>query len=149
VFGCNKIFIKYLSCALLALPLCAESKAEAMGLVKKAMAFATAHGKEAALAEIGKPGGAFTKGALYVFVYDLEGVLRAHGQNPQNVGKNMLNAVDPEGAFYVKERIAIVNAQGEGWQDYKYNNPVTKQLETKTAFVELQDGLIYGCGVYK
>jgi cytochrome c len=142
-----------LSYSLVAVSLCAplgaQTKGEAMGMVKQAIAFAKTEGKEPALAEISKPGGRFTKGALYVFVYDLQGVVRAHGQNPQAIGKDMLEATDPEGAYYVKERIALAKAQGEGWQNYKFSNPVTKQIESKTAYVELYDDLIFGCGVYK
>jgi signal transduction histidine kinase len=145
----TRFMITQLMVAGLCFPLTAETKAEAVAMVKQAIEFAKAQGKEAALAEISKPGGQFTKGSLYIFVYDLNGVVRAHGQSPQNVGKNMLEAMDPAGAFYVKERIITAKAQGEGWQIYKFSNPITKQVESKTAFVELYDELIFGCGVYK
>jgi len=49
----------------------------------------------------------------------------------------------------VKERIALVKAKGKGWQDYKFTNPVSKKIEGKTAYIELCDGMIFGCGVYK
>jgi len=130
-------------------PLAAQGKADAEGMVRKAIAFATAQGKDKALAEISRPGGAFTKGSLYVFVYDLQGKVVAHGQNPRLVGKDMLEATDPDGVPYVKNRIALVKAKGKGWQDYKFSNPVTKKIEPKVAYVELHDSLIFGCGVYK
>lgn len=135
--------------AAVVMPLQAQTKAEAEGMVKKAIAFAKAQGTDKALAEISKPDGAFTKGALYVFVYDLQGKVRAHGQNPKLVDKDMLDAKDPDGVAYVKERIALVKAKGKGWQDYKFSNPTTKKIENKTAYVELHDNLIFGCGVYK
>jgi signal transduction histidine kinase len=133
----------------LALPAAAQTRPEAEAMVKKAIAFAAAQGTGKALAEISKPGGSFTKGPLYVFVYDLEGKVRAHGQNPKLVGMDMLDATDPDGVPYVKNRIALVKAKGNGWQDYKFSNPVTKKIEAKTAYVELHEGLIYGCGIYK
>jgi cytochrome c len=133
----------------LVMPLQAETKTEAEAMVKKAIAFAKAQGKDKALAEISKPGGTFTKGSLYVFVYDLQGKVKAHGQNPKLVDKDMLEVKDPDGVFYVKERIALVKSKGKGWQDYKFSNPNTKKIEAKTAYVELYEGLIFGCGIYK
>ena len=133
----------------LVMPLHAETKAEAEAMVKKAIVFAKAQGTDKALAEISKPEGSFVKGALYVFVYDLQGKVKAHGQNPKLVDKDMLEAKDPDGVFYVKERIALVKAKGKGWQDYKFSNPTTKKIENKTAYVELYDNLIFGCGIYK
>ena len=56
---------------------------------------------------------------------------------------------DPDGTYYVKERIEIVKAKGKGWQDYKFSNPVTKKIEHKTAYVEKAGDLIFGCGAYK
>jgi len=118
-------------------------------MVKKAIAYTKANGVEKGLAEISKPGGSFTKGELYVFVYDLNGVVKAHGQNPKLVGKEMIQAKDPDGVLYVKERIALVKAKGKGWQDYKFSNPVSKKIEAKAAYIELHEGLIFGCGIYK
>jgi cytochrome c len=148
MFRRNLLILPFLVAGLV-LPLHAETKAEAEAMVKKAIAFAKAQGKDKALEEISKPGGSFTKGALYVFVYDLQGKVRAHGQNPKLVDKDMLDAKDPDGVFYVKERIALVKAKGKGWQDYKFSNPTTKKIEDKTAYVELYEDLIFGCGVYK
>lgn len=133
----------------LTLPLLADAKADAEGMVKKAIAFAKAQGDAKALAEISRPKGMFTKGSLYVFVYDLNGKVVAHGQSPSMVGMDMLDAKDPDGVPYVQNRIALVKAHGSGWQDYKFSNPVTRKIEAKTAYVELYKGLIFGCGVYK
>ncbi len=145
----NRWMITQFMVAGLCLPMSAQTQKDAMAMVKQAIEFAKAQGTEQALAEVSKPGGRFTKGSLYIFVYDLNGVVRAHGQNPENVGKDMINATDPGGSFYVKERIVLAKEQGEGWQNYKYTNPVSKQVENKVAFVELYDKLIFGCGVYK
>jgi cytochrome c len=148
MFRRNLVLCSFLVAGLV-MPLQAETKAEAEAMVKKAIVFAKAQGKDKALAEISKPGGSFTKGALYVFVYDLQGKVKAHGQNPKLVDKDMLEAKDPDGVFYVKERIALVKAKGKGWQDYKFNNPTSNKIEAKTAYVELYEDLIFGCGVYK
>jgi len=131
------------------LPLAAQSRADAEAMVRKAIAAAKAEGKEKVLADITRPGGPFTKGPLYVFVYDLNGKVVAHGQNARMVGKDMLEITDPDGVAYVKERIALVKSKGKGWQNYKFSDPVSRKVEAKTAYVELWEDLIFGCGVYR
>lgn len=125
--------------------------AEAEALVKRAIAFAKTSGKEAAFKEITRQGGRFHKhhGELYVFVYDLSGKVVAHGQGPSKVGINQINAVDPEGREFVRERIQLATAKGKGWHDYMYRNPVTGKMEHKTSYIELWSGVIFGAGIYK
>lgn len=123
--------------------------AEAEAMVKKAIEYIKANGREKAFAEIGNPNGKFVDRDLYVFVYDLNGKCVAHGANPKMVGKDLINMKDPDGKEYVKERISIAKSKGKGWQDYKFPNPVTKQIEHKTAYIEKYEDIIVGCGVYK
>ena len=132
-----------------ALPLHADEKADAEAMVKAAIAFAKEKGREAALKEISNPKGQFRKGELYVFVYDLEGKVLAHGGDVRRVGSIQLNGKDPDGKFYVKDRIELAKAKGKGWQDYKFMNPQTSKVEEKTSYIELHEGMIFGCGVYK
>jgi len=123
--------------------------AEAEGMVKKAVAFMKANGKEKAIAEVNKPKGQFTDRDLYIFVYDLNGKCVAHGFNQKMIGKDLAEMKDPDGKFYVKERIEIAKTKGKGWQDYKFTNPLSKKIEQKTAYIEKVDDLIVGCGIYK
>jgi signal transduction histidine kinase len=125
------------------------SPAEAEALVKKAVAEIKAAGKDKAFAEINNPKGKFTDRDLYVFVYDMNGKCVAHGFNQKMIGKDLVDMKDPDGKFYVKERIEIAKTKGKGWQDYKFTNPVTKKMENKTAYVEKLDDLIVGSGAYK
>ncbi|MBI1751053.1 MAG: cache domain-containing protein [Acidobacteria bacterium] len=136
-------------CLCAMLPLGAQTKAEAEAMVKKAIGAAKAEGRDKVLSGISKPNGPFSKGSLYVFVYDMNGKVMAHGQNAKMVGKDMLEVTDPDGVAYVKERIALVKAKGKGWQNYKFSDPVSKKIEKKTAYVEGWEGLIFGCGVYR
>lgn len=125
--------------------------AEAEALVKAAIAYAKARGRETTFKEITKPGGLFHKhnGELYVFVYDLDGRVMAHGQGRSKVGINQINARDPDGREFVRERIQLATAKGRGWHDYKYRNPATGRLEDKTSYIELWEGFIFGAGIYK
>ena len=123
--------------------------AEAEALVKKAIAEIKASGKDKAFAEINNTKGKFTDRDLYVFVYDMNGKCVAHGFNQKMIGKDLVDMKDPDGKFYVKERIEISKTKGKGWQDYKFTNPVSKKVENKTAYIEKVDDLIVGSGAYK
>jgi cytochrome c len=137
----------------LCLPVAAQdaSPAETEALVKEAIAFAKTNGKDAAIKEITKAGGRFHKygGELYVFIYDMDGKVVAHGQGASKVGVNQMNAKDPDGVEYIKERIRLAKTKGKGWHNYKYINPKTGQKEPKTSYIEVWDNLIFGAGIYK
>ena len=127
----------------------AGSKDEAESMVKAAIAYYKANGMAKAFAEINNPKGQFIKGDLYVFVYDMKGNCVAHGFSQKLIGTNLINMQDPDGKFYVRERIELAKTKGSGWQDYKFTNPVSKKIENKTAYIERIDDLIFGCGIYK
>jgi len=149
-----RAFLPLAACILLAgSPLAAQdaTPGEAEALVKEAIAFAKAKGKEVAFKTITIAGGPFHKygGALYVFVYDLDGKILAHGQGASKIGVNQAKAKDPDGKEYVAERIQLAKSKGKGWHDYKYLNPVDKKIENKTSYIEVFDGAIFGAGIYK
>jgi cytochrome c len=129
----------------------AVTPAETEALVKEAIAFAKANGKDAAFKEITKVGGRFHKhgGELYVFVYDLDGKVLAHGQGAAKVGVNQINAKDPEGREFIKERVNLAKGKGKGWHDYIYMNPKDNKKEPKTSYIEVWEHLIFGAGIYK
>ena len=135
------------------LPLAAQdaSPGEVESLVKEAIAFAKANGKEAAFKEITRAGGRFHKygGELYVFVYDLDGKVLAHGQGASKVGVNQSKAKDPDGVEFVQDRIRLAKTKGKGWHDYKYVNPKDGKKEPKTSYIEVWEGAIFGAGIYK
>lgn len=121
---------------------------DAKALVKEAVAFVKANGKEKALAEFNNPKGQFVRGDLYVFAVDFNGVMVAHGANQALIGKNMMDAKDPDGVAYIAKFVEA-GKQGSGWVDYKWPNPKTKQVTPKTSYLEAADGIIVGCGVHK
>jgi cytochrome c len=135
------------------MPLAAQdaSPAEAEALVKEAIAFAKTNGKEAAIKEITKLGGKFHRhgGELYVFIYDMDGKVLAHGQGASKIGVNQMNAKDPDGVEFVKERVKLAKTKGKGWHDYQYVNPTTQKRQPKTSYIEVWDNLIFGAGIYK
>ena len=123
--------------------------AEAEALVKKAIGFIKANGKDTAFAEFTNAKGQFTDRDLYIFVYDMDGKVLAHGQNPKMIGKDLSDLTDPSGKPFVQERITIAKTKGKGWQNYQFTNPVTKKIEDKTAYIEKYENYIVGSGAYK
>jgi cytochrome c len=122
---------------------------EAVALVKKAVAYLKANGKEKAYKEFDNPTGQFIDRNLYIFVYDMNGVCVAIGNNPRMVGKLLIDLRDPDGVFQVRKFIEVANTKGSGWIDYKWPNPVTKQIQAKSSYVEKADDVIIGAGIYK
>jgi len=121
---------------------------EAKAMVQKAIDAMKKHGIEATLAEINKRDGQYQDRDLYVVVYDMNGKNLAH-LNPKMVGKEMFDLTDVDGKFFIRERIELVKSKGKAWQDYKFVNPTTKQIEPKSMYVEKFENIIVGCGIYK
>ena len=122
---------------------------EAIAMVKKTIDNLAKYGRDATFSEVNSKLGCFRDRDLYVTIYDVNGRNVAHGTNPQQAGKNMIDAKDVEGRPFVSERIDMIKSQGKGWQDYKFLNPVTKRVEPKVMYVEGFEDLVVGCGVYK
>lgn len=127
----------------------AATKDEAIAMVKKAVAAIKSEGADKAYPEISTKGGPFTSGDLYVVVYQLDGKVLAHGSNQKFVGKDMIDAQDVDGKYYVKERVQLAAKQPSFWQDYKFVNPVSKKVEPKQMYCEKLDNTAVCAGVYK
>jgi len=139
-----------LCCALCAAPTVhADDKADAIKLVQDSAAFLKANGLEKALDALNDPKGAFVKGDLYVFAYDLSGNMMANVAKPAMVGQNVLDVPDSAGKKFRKEIIDRAQKEGSGWVDYKTLHPKTKLVEDKTTYFERADDIVLGCGIYK
>jgi cytochrome c len=125
------------------------TKDEAMAMVKKAVAMINEAGPEKAYAEIDKKDGQFRDRDLYVVVYSLSGKVLAHGANAKLIGKDMINAQDVDGVYYVKDRVALAAKKADFWQDYKFVNPVTKKIAPKEMFCHPMNDYAVCAGVYK
>jgi len=128
------------------------TKAEAKAMVEKAAAWVKKYGKEKTLAEITLAGtdkkGEFLDRDLYIFAYDFNGVVLAHGANPKLIGKNLMEMQDADGKYLIKGLVETAK-KGSGWYPYKWSNPITKKIDDKVAYVlKIDDTLWLGCGVY-
>ena len=125
------------------------TKDEAIAMVKKAVAFIGQQGADKAYTEFDNKSGQFVDRDLYVVVYGLNGVVLAHGANAKLIGKDMTDATDVDGKYYVKERLALAAKQADFWQDYKFVNPVTKKIEPKEMYCQRLNQTAVCAGVYK
>jgi len=125
------------------------TKDEAQAMVKKAVAFIKEQGPDKAYEAITSKTGGFNDRDLYVVVYQLDGKVLAHGANAKLVGKDMSDAQDVDGKFFVKERIELARKQPSFWQDYKFVNPTSKKVEPKEMYCERLDDTAVCGGVYK
>ncbi len=124
--------------------------AEAMALVKKAVALIKADGKEKAFAQIDDPKGSFVDRDLYISVFDTKGVCVAHGYNPKLIGKDLIDLKDPDGRAMVKERVDMARTSDAFWQrDYIFVDPLSKATKRKDMYVEKVGDLLVCCGVFK
>ena len=124
------------------------TKDEATAMVKKAIVFIKTNGADKAYAEISNPKGQFVDRDLYVVVYDMTGKCLAHGANAKMIGRDLIDNKDVDGKEFVKERVEMMKKQASGWQDYKFRNPTTNQIEPKAMYIERLNDVIVGCGVY-
>ena len=123
---------------------------DARAMVGKAVDFYRKNGRERFLKEVNNPQGEFHKGDLYVFVYDRNMTWLAHPVTPELVGKNWIDKKDwSEGKYFRREIQEVARSKGHGWVEYEYLNPITKQHDHKTTYLEGLDDLIICSGAYR
>ncbi|HUO80957.1 MAG TPA: cache domain-containing protein [Steroidobacteraceae bacterium] len=126
----------------------APSKEEVVAQVKKGIAFYKSVGKDKALAEFNSRDGQFAKGEDYIDVHDVNGNCVAHPTTPSLVGLNRMEAADPSGKKFIKEIVEAAKGKSSGWVTYQRKNPVDGKVESKLAYWEVSDGLIFKAGTY-
>ncbi|MBF0426299.1 MAG: cache domain-containing protein [Magnetococcales bacterium] len=122
-------------------------KEKAISLVEEAARFHQQHGLERTLTEVNNPKGAFVKGPVYIFAYDLSGTNVAHPVNPKLVGKNMMDMPDANGKLFRREIINLAKGNGSGWVDYMYRNPDNGQIEPKSTYIKRSGDLVFCAGI--
>lgn len=125
------------------------TKDEAVAMVKKAVSYIKSEGVEKAYAAFDDKQGKFIDRDLYIVVYGMDGKVLAHGANAKLIGRDMIDAQDVDGVYFVKDRVAMAAKNPEFWQDYKFVNPTTKKVEPKQMYCEKLDATIVCGGIYK
>ncbi len=148
------MFFLTISLACTSVPTAARNDAgsadEAIAMVQKVIVAIKADGREKTFSEINDPKSSkFKDRDLYITIIDMHGKNLAHGANPKMQGKDLIDLRDVDGKFFTRERIELAKSHGKGWVDYKFVNPVTKQIEPKSAYFETYQDIIINCGIYK
>lgn len=141
------LFTMVVSAPLMAQEFGTSKDAEAM--VKKAISHIKTAGAEPAYADFTAQKPDWINRDVYVVVYDLTGKVLAHGQNPKQVGKDLIDFKDADGKEFVKERVQLAKSKGKFWQDYKFTDPVTKKILPKSMYCEKLDETAVCAGIYK
>ena len=81
----------------------------------------------------------------YPFVLDSDGIVVAHGSNPDYVGVNSVLIVSTN-----KPMDVIISELQEGavWTEYTFHHPATEAEQYKRALFVLHDGYVFGSGYY-
>lgn len=122
------------------------SRDEAKAMAEHAAQFFTAQGKDKAFAAINDGTDGFKDRDLYVFVYDDAGTCVSHGANKALIGKNLIDLKDVDGKALIREIVAVKTA---AWVDFKWQNPQTKAIEQKHAYVVRAGAYTFGVGAYE
>lgn len=134
-------------------PAIADDEKEAVALVKKAVAYMKANGREKALAAFNDIDGQFflkDKG-LYIIAADEKGFSWASGANPalRDGKKNLWELKDSDNVFIVQGMWKVAREKGSGFVYYKWPNPINNKIQPKATYVELVGDLVIGCGYYR
>jgi cytochrome c len=121
---------------------------EAKAMAEHAATLLESAGPREALVQFMDPAGGFIDRDLYVFVFDLQGVLWASGGFPETVGSNALAAQDSRGRFFVQEALRIAVQEGRGWIEYEWFNPCTGKMNPKSSYVIRVGPFVVGVGAY-
>jgi cytochrome c len=137
--------------SLAALSASAVQLADAMALLRRAIAHVESVGEKQAFGDFQDKSKKFVEGELYVMGYAMDGTCVTHGADPSLIGKNRLGVADPDGRHYIAELIEEAKTKDTGVIDYKFKNPVSGQVEKKVLFWKRPPGKewLLGVGVYK
>jgi cytochrome c len=95
--------------------------------------------------------GEFKYGEIYVNVITEQGIRLVYPPKPAAIDLDVLDAQDIDGKYLIKDIIQIAKTKGEGWTQYRWTNPTTKQIAAKVTYVKVvpERGVIVYVGVYK
>jgi|SRR5579863_1140209 len=119
----------------------------AKDLVKKGYTYMKQNGKTAAVDAFStKLEDEYRYGDLYLVVFDMNGVILAHGGNAELIGSNEFEFKDEDGHYFVKDMIEQAKNFNIGWITYKKNKSLQSVYFEK---IELGiDHFIIASGLY-
>jgi methyl-accepting chemotaxis protein len=126
-----------------------EARDAAMALVRRGIARLRERGADRAFDDFENKAGDFIRGDYYLWVCDLNGIVRCNGANPKSRNQNHADLKDANGKLFIRDVLRIAQERGKGWVDYYWRNPTSKQVEPKSTYFERAGELILLCGIYR
>jgi signal transduction histidine kinase len=123
------------------------SAGEAKDMVERAIDSYDAQGT-ASFAAMTAPSTEFVDRDLYVFVFDQNHRVAAHGASADLIGDDVTVLVDANGKAFGREFVERATPQG-AWVDYAWLDPLSGEIVAKSSWVVLHDDHIFGTGIYK
>ena len=117
-------------------------------IVKTAVAYFYANGRDATFALISNTSGPFVKGDIYSFAYDFNGTVVAHGQNEALVGQDLIDLVDSRGKPLIRELIEVAKTKGKGWVEYYWRNEFKRSYVEKVVDPKTKTEYLISAGYY-
>ena len=126
----------------------APTRAEVVAFVDAAADYVRAVGREKALAEFNNRMGAFVRGSLYIYAYDMKGICLAHGLAPERAGRDFSKDKDSHGIAMQDECLKLLAASDTAWMKCVWTNPQTKKIEPKLLYMVKMGDWYMGSGTY-
>lgn len=121
---------------------------DAIAMVEKAAEMLKKTSFDAVKAKISAKDPELNKGELYAYIRALDGTTLAH-PNAALVGKNLIDVPDADGKVFRREIVDLAKSKGKGWVDYKFKNPTSGKMESKSTYILRQGDYIVEAGIYK
>jgi cytochrome c len=123
--------------------------AEAEAMLARAIAHYEQVGRDQALADFTAKQPAFADRDLYVFCYGANRTIVGHGVDPALVGANFDDLRDVDGKAFGTEIWNVGRRPSGGTVEYRWMNPVSRQVEPKVSTVRSAGEDVSGVGVYR
>ena len=121
----------------------------AKDLVLMAERFWQEYGKEKSKTVFMRPTSQFFYQDLYLFVFNMDGKIIIHGEDPTLIGKNQYNFKDSKDNYFVQDFIELMQKTDSGWIEYYWKNYNTFETERKLSYLKHVGDYFIGCGAYK
>lgn len=113
-------------------------------LVRAAVKFGEDHSAQQLWDQINNPFGRFRRGGIYLYVYDMEGNVIAHGDSPELIGSNVLDEQTSDKKYRTRDMIKIAKGtEGHGWYTYKARQGGAEKIAYVSRYVNKETGAMY------
>ncbi len=123
--------------------------AQAKAMIAQALEYTDQHGISALIEKVNAAAPEFHYGEHYVFILDNTATIVAHPINPAWIGVGDDTGRDADGNPFFAQMVAAAVENPDGtWFNYRWPNPVTGEVATKSSWVVMRDDHLIGVGIY-